>query len=391
VGDPGAPGELSRPARSPRPLLAPLTGLRFVAAFHVLVFHATAWETWGVPSFVRGLAGSGYVAVSLFFVLSGFILTYAHAGRRLATRDFYANRFARIYPTYLFALVIVAPLFLVHTLRVEGPRRLVEDVVSVVTLTQAWWPPVSMAWNPPGWSLSAEAFFYLLFPLVAPALVTGRRALAVTVGVASYAACLAVTLLYLRLAPDGPIELSHHSTAFWLSVVRYDPAVRFPEFVLGIVVARGYLAVRASPRYEKTAATVSVLSALAIAAVLARSASLPYPVLHNGLLAPLFAMLIASLAAGRGPLAALLATRPLVALGDASYALYLVHLPLMIVYGKIGRTLAGDAFDASRPATAAFMVLAVVASRLAHRYVELPARDRVLRWWRGRRGPASPA
>jgi peptidoglycan/LPS O-acetylase OafA/YrhL len=390
VGAAGTPGNLTAPARPPRPLLASLTGLRFVAAFHVLVFHATAWETWDAPSFVRGLAGSGYVAVSLFFVLSGFILTYAHAGRRLATRDFYANRFARIYPTYLFALAIVAPLFLVHTLRVDGGARLLEDVVSVVTLTQAWWPPVSMAWNPPGWSLSAEAFFYLLFPLVAPALVTGRRAFAVTVGVAGYAACLGVTLLYMALLPDGPITLSHHSTAFWLGVVRYDPAVRFPEFVLGIVVARGYLGVRETPRYEKAAAAVSVLAALAIATTLAFTASLPYPVLHNGLLAPLFALLIASLAAGRGPLAALLATRPLVALGDASYALYLVHLPLMIVYGKIGRTLRGDGFDASRVATAIFMVLAVVASLLCHRYVELPARDLVLRWWRRRR-PAGAA
>lgn len=369
---------------SARSQLPALTGLRFVAAFHVLVFHATSWETWDAPSFVRGLAGSGYVAVSLFFVLSGFILTYAHAGRRLGTRDFYANRFARIYPTYVFALAIVAPLFLVHTLRVDGLARLLEDVVSVVTLTQAWWPPVSMAWNPPGWSLSAEAFFYVLFPLVAPALVLGRRAMVVTVGVACYAACLGVTLLYLRVAPDGPIELSHHSTAFWLSVVRYNPAVRFPEFVLGIVVARGYLAVRTTPGYEKSAATVSVVGALAIGAILACTPSLPYPVLHNGLLAPLFAVLIASLAAGRGPLAALLATRPLVALGDASYSLYLMHLPLMIVFGKVGRTLAGDGFDASRAATAVFMVLAVVASLLCHRYIELPARDRVLRWWRSR-------
>ena len=136
---------------APRSQLRSLTGLRFIAALQVLVFHCTSWESWGTPPFVRSIAGAGYVAVSLFFVLSGFILTYAHAGkgaRPLDRKQFYLNRFARIYPAYAFALGLVGPFFFSHTLRVDGVVVLAKGAVAVVTLLQAWWPSVAMACAP---------------------------------------------------------------------------------------------------------------------------------------------------------------------------------------------------------------------------------------------------
>jgi peptidoglycan/LPS O-acetylase OafA/YrhL len=378
---------MSVPLRSQ---LRALTGLRFIAALHVVIFHCTSWESWDAPRLVRNMVGSGYVAVSLFFVLSGFILTYAHAGkgaRPLERNRFYLNRFARIYPAYVFALALVAPFFVAHTLRVDGVAVLFEQAIPVVTLLQAWWPAVAMAWNPPGWSLSAEAFFYALFPLVAPALVASRRSVAWGVGAACYAYCLAVPLVYLQLAPDGPIDLAPRSMTFWLSFIRYNPAVRFPEFVIGIVFARWYLDARAEGKGGKWAALGSVIAVVVLLAVMAQSRDIPYPVLHNGLLAPVFALLIVSLAAGRGPIAAFLATRPLVALGDASYSLYVLHLPLAIIWSKAVTLLVGERVRASAASTAAFVLLAVVASLLCHRYVELPMRGVVLRRWTPREAP----
>jgi peptidoglycan/LPS O-acetylase OafA/YrhL len=365
--------------------LRSLTGLRFVAAFHVLIFHCTAWESWRVPLFVRGIAGSGYVAVSLFFILSGFILTYAHAGRgaRIVDRkQYYASRFARVYPAYAFALVIVAPFFAVHTIRTQGVVEFSREALAVVTLMQAWAPRVAMAWNPPGWSLSAEAFFYVLFPFVAPRLIACRTSTALGVGAACYALCLGVPLVYLWLAPDGLTGLTHRSMGFWLSVVRYDPAIRLPEFVIGIVLARVYLEVRLSPSYREYAALCSLASLLAIMVMLARAGAFPYPVFHNGLLAPLFALLILSLAAGRGPLASLLATRPLVALGDASYSLYVLQVPLLILWSKTSAHLFGETFRTSAMCTGAFLLLAVIASLLCQHFVERPLRELTLALFR---------
>ena len=111
---------------------------------------------------------------------------------------------------------------------------------------------------------------------------------------------------------------------------------------------------------------------------------IPYPILHNGLLVPAFVLLILTLASGRGPLAALLATRPLVALGEASYSLYILHVPLMILWLKgLGHVAQGRLIG--RPAcTAAFLVAAVAASLLCHRYIERPLQKATLSMLRRR-------
>jgi len=367
-----------------RSQLRSLTGLRFVAALQVLIFHCVPWASWGLPRLVRNLAGSGYVAVSLFFILSGFILTYAHCGegaRPLDRNRFYVSRFARVYPPYVFALALIAPFFVVHTIRIRGVVEFFREAISVLMLVQAWFPSVAMAWNPPGWSLSAEAFFYILFPFVAPALVASRRSTAFAVGIGCYVLSLAIPLAYVRLAPDGPVVLSHESMAWWLSVVRYNPAIRFPEFVIGIVFARFYLEARTNRLYRAGAALCSLLSACVILATLAQAEAIPYVVLHNGLLAPVFGVLIVSLAAGRGRISAFLATRPLVALGDASYSLYVLQVPLLILWSQVVARVAHGRFLASGACTAALLAFAVVASLLCHRYVELPLRDLTLRRW----------
>jgi peptidoglycan/LPS O-acetylase OafA/YrhL len=365
----------------PRSQLRPLTGLRFIAALQVLVFHCTRWPSWPVHPLLRNIAGSGYVAVSLFFVLSGFILTYAHSGpsaRPLERMVFYASRFARIYPAYAFALALVGPFFIVHTIRIDGVVPFLAGAISVPLLVQAWVPTLAMAWNPPAWSLSAEAFFYLLFPLIAPRVVACRRATAVRLGIACYAICLAAPLLYLRLAPDGSTPPSHESTAFWLSALRYNPAIRLPEFVIGILLGRWYLEGHVHRVLGGHAAAWSLLSVSALLLALAEGPHLPYPVVHNGLFAPVMALLIASLAIGRGPVAAFLSTRPMVVLGEASYSLYVLHVPLLIYWSKGVSHVAGEGFRASAWSTAGFLVSAVLASLLCQRYVERPLRDLVL-------------
>src|SRR5258705_7828485 len=99
--------------------LKALTGLRAVAALWVLIFHSNFRNLPHMPGFVGSIIGSGYAAVSLFFVLSGFILTYNSLPRDRSQQPFktpdryIVARFARIYPAYIFAFVMGA--------LVEGP------------------------------------------------------------------------------------------------------------------------------------------------------------------------------------------------------------------------------------------------------------------------------
>ena len=321
------------------------------------------------------------MAVSAFFVLSGFILTYVHAGRDarpIDRRAFYANRFARIYPAYGFALALIAPFFIVHTIRIDGVVVFLKGAVAVPTLVQSWVPSLAMAWNPPAWSLSVEAFFYLLFPLVAPSLMACRPWTAARLAVTCYGACLITPLVYLRVAPDGPAPATHELMTFWLNALRYNPAVRFPEFVIGILLGRWYLEGSLQRVLGRGAALWSALSVGAFVLALAGAPALPYPLVHNGLFAPVIALLIATLAIGRGPVAALLGTRPMVALGDASYSLYVLHVPLLVFWSKAVGHLTSERFRASASCTGAFLVCAVIASLLCHRFVEGPLRERLL-------------
>jgi peptidoglycan/LPS O-acetylase OafA/YrhL len=377
------------PRDTPRaPPLPALTGLRFVAGFQVLVFHCAQWQTWPVPEIARNVAGAGYVAVSLFFILSGFILTYVHGsagGGPIERGEFYVTRFARIYPVYALGLLMTAPFFIGHTLRERGIGQVALEGTAVATLVQAHFPSLATAWNPPAWSLSAEAFFYLLFPFLAPRIVKCRPRAAIGIGVASYLACLAVPLAYLALGPDGPGRTTYGTESLWIDAVRYSPLARLPEFVIGIALGRVWLDPRARGWFAEWGSTASIAATAGVLAVLALGDRVPYPLLHNGLLAPLFVVLIAALAAGRGPVVRVLSTRSLLALGEASYALYILHVPLLMWAHKVfGAT--GAAFDGAA-ARGLIMAAAIGASLTCNRYFEVPMR-RVVReaWKRGHGG-----
>jgi peptidoglycan/LPS O-acetylase OafA/YrhL len=107
----------------------------------------------------------------------------------------------------------------------------------------------------------------------------------------------------------------------------------------------------------------------------------PYPLLHNGLMTPLFGLLIYAVAMDCGLLAKFLGWRPLVVLGEASYALYILHLTLFVIARKIWT--AGGALPESRAFFPIFLAAALVASIATYRYLELPMRS----WLRARSGP----
>jgi hypothetical protein len=168
----------------PRPHLRALTGVRFLAAFQVVLFHCAPWQK-ASARVVRNLAGTGYVAVSLFFVLSGFILlSYTYCGRAgarpftpRARREFYVGRIARIYPVYVVGLLLTAPFFVAQHLRAGSLGRLAVEAVAVVTLvsrTCRAWPwrgtrPPLMRWAQrrasavaiAGWVLCLGAGFWI--------------------------------------------------------------------------------------------------------------------------------------------------------------------------------------------------------------------------------------
>jgi peptidoglycan/LPS O-acetylase OafA/YrhL len=376
----------SLPAAPRRSSLDALTGLRFFAAMGVVGYHfyCPPCEP-NAPSFLGNLLQAGFTTVSLFFVLSGFILAYNYLDERgdfIGTvRDFYRARFARIYPIYLLALVVDLPLFLRFLPSAEPaatPGEVARLCAATLTLTQSWLELGRPTWNLMAWTLSVEAFFYLVFPFLGPWLARqrSRRLLGVAGGawLLGAAPFLAGELASVWGA-DGAASLGVRGLRAWSQLpLQLIPPTRLPEFVLGMCL--GLLFCRRTRQGSEAWRTVGLLATGAgIVTVILLLPPKPSPLVQLGVLVPLFALSIWLLACGVAWNGLKLGTRPLVLLGGASYALYLLHGSMM------GYALALNTRTLSLPHNVVALLLlpiAVAASILLFQRVEEPAR----RWLR---------
>ena len=360
-----------------------LTSLRFFAAIGIVLGHFQS--TLPLPAHHATqafflLAGS---TVALFFVLSGFVLTLQYDAllaqpNPAAVKRYALARLARIAPTYWLVLLLTLLAYLGTDFVVSlggdahTPGKTSSFIINLLAL-QAWVPNVTVQqfWNAPGWSISAEIFFYALLPLLLRArwLSDSRRCVAaVLVGgwltVAASAAALA------QLAPGD---------AGWALFGARAPLLGLPAFVLGMVLARRHMAQAArGPRPQGLAGSAWwPLLLLAFTAWCLVGVDLSFPrtwLLPQALwVSLLFGWLVWTLADEQRRSSRWLAARWLVLLGDSSYALYLIHwLPL----GFVLRGYLGAPTPWLGPAV---IVALVLASVLLHVRVEEPLRRWLLR------------
>ena len=289
-----------------------LTGIRFVAAVLVLLYHYGA--TWSERLHFAPLSQfmhNGYLGVSVFFVLSGFILTHVHQAERVDRAfliRFYQARFARLYPVYLLALIVALP--------VRGWPMTGADVVRVLLMVQSWTVPGSRlgwAWLLQAWTLSIELFFYLMFPLLLPGI---RR-----LSAAAILGCIAVASALIVL---GGLSSAAPGTDMPGVVARLPlPLLRLPEFILGMALCRW---VKLRPG-EARALDSRGLEALVLG-VLVLTLALTASIQSKAFATLLTGLLIVQLYEGRGVISRLLASAPMALLGGASYALYLLQQPV---------------------------------------------------------------
>ena len=301
------------PARSAQ--LPQLTTLRFFAAMYVLVFHSgtSMLERNGMTGPALNLLKNGYLGVSFFFILSGFILTHSYLGRLSTGPDlkrFAIARFARIYPVYALALLLATPLE-------YEPLSDLPLALATLALVQSWGPassPAGFFWNSPGWTLSVEFFFYILFPLVLPLFVRlGGR------GLWTALAVTATTMVALRLPALTP-DSGGRLVAEWMGAMPL-PLLRAPEFFLGILVARFYQrGMLGSLRHD-----IFPLTAIAATGILLAMTSADWIAAWAAIG---FAAIIATCAVNDGLVRRGLSSGPLVLLGGASYALYILQSPV---------------------------------------------------------------
>jgi len=367
------------PSTEPRRALPVLTSLRFFAAA-VVVFHHQAPDI-SLP-FLDALTRSGYNAVTFFFVLSGFILTYVYSGpteRQPMARpagEFWWARFLRIAPAYYLGLLLLTPRLLYTTLasKITSIEALLTALFVVPLFQQTMWPGAALLWNAPAWSLSVEFFFYLLFPVLA--VISARIPRLWFLAVAGLLV-VAMAVLRFQVLPSPADEGAYHDY-FWFS-----PLVHLPQFIFGMALGRLFLFGRALPRAVYSAMLYGGLLAI----VLITGARLLGRV-YDPVIVGLFGLVIFG-GAGREAAGRLLTLPLLVLLGEASYSMYILHVPIGFWWEWTTAHL-----PMALPAWAgfaAYFVLTVVISVLFFLGVEQPLRRRFRNsppwtWWKSPRG-----
>jgi peptidoglycan/LPS O-acetylase OafA/YrhL len=332
-----------------KPALAALTGLRFCAALYVVSLHYAPETLRAVSPAVRNFISAGYTAVSLFFLLSGFVLAYNYLdperGINVNPRKFWVARFARIYPAYLLGLVLTAPGFIAQMLHDAPSTGRAAARIAVfgglaAGLLQAWSPKAVLLWNFPGWSLSVEVFFYLMFPFLAVHLLSRWRTPRVLLAAAGALWILSQIppILYLAIGLEGPLASSTAMHGLFnltfddvgMRFVRFNPLLHICEFLIGMCVGKLFL-IRRYPVRGETA----LIAAVALCGFLSCSWFLPFPMLHNGLLAPIMCLLIFSLSQSGGVLGRVLSTPAFQLAGEASYSFYILQVPIWTAFSGL--------------------------------------------------------
>ncbi|PMZ93578.1 MULTISPECIES: acyltransferase [unclassified Pseudomonas] len=351
--------------------LSALTSLRFFGALLVFVSHLNFLrqsDSVVVSDFYGDYMYEGYIGVTFFFVLSGFILAYANHGKVFSYGEYLFSRAARIYPLHLLTLLAsIAVLAAVG----GGPSSVWKYVSSLllnVSLFQALSAKASVyfSFNAPSWSLSVELFFYILFPFL---ISFGTRAL---VGVV-----VSIVLLKCALALWGGEALEHF--LFYIF-----PPLRLADFLVGILLFRLYVG---GPVYTSGQASFCQASSLLVlVAFFSLGKFIPQSYRFDIYYLLPMAYLVFSFAHQQGVLAQAISSRLLVLLGEASFAFYLVHQLVIIVGQELRLRLNSDhAVLTDAGFAVVYFVVSLVLSIFLFKYYETPARMKMISLWRRRR------
>ena len=306
--------------RKPAPLKA-LTGLRCFAAVNIVLFHFSNPDWFG---FMAPVVNSGFISVSYFILLSGFVLGYnynerARAGELDRVR-FWKARFTRIYPIYLLSILLS-----VGNLKLEWGSHTHAMYWAGIVLTplmlQGWIPAIATFMNTPAWTMSAEAFYYFIFPWLAKMKKPERLGPYLWKMAAVWGLGILPGALYMFFNPDGIPHPDRFSYGPWLWALKYTPYAHVASFIFGVMLANLNVMI---PRDARARLWMGIGGFGGIYALLTLGSKVPYALIHDGLLMPLFGFIVLGLA-GENGLSHALGVRPLLFIGEGSYCLYLLH------------------------------------------------------------------
>jgi len=346
-----------------------ITFTRFIAALTVVFFHyGQSVFPANIPFLFENVT-AGPIAVGYFYVLSGFIMAIAYYQVAANQRNdfnklkYWVARFARIYPVYLVALLIIV------AAKFKSLGQDWETLPLHLLLFQSWIPGYPITLNTPGWSLSVEAFFYLCFPFLL--IWVYKRGIKSLTIFAIILWLVTQIILLIQLNSDAyiPKSLLH-------DFIYYNPLMHLNQFVLGLVCGIYLKSSKYNSNISKNSGSWLLLSFVIMFLLIWGRPHLEALLgirlaFTNGLLAPAFLGVIIFLARHKGFITKIFTYPFLILLGEASYSLYILQKPVHGIYDKVivPRINLSETLHFY-----IFVVLLILISIVSYKFLETPMR-----------------
>ncbi len=343
--------------------ISQITFTRFVAAMAIVISHFNKDLFLYKIRFIADVFLRANVGVSYFFILSGFIMIVAyHRKEKIGYRDYYRNRVARIYPLYVVGLL----LYLVTRYSDFNFYNAFLYLLGI----QSWIPGKALILNFPGWSISVEFLFYLLFPLLYNYLYVKENKSIWVIIILIWIGTQVFSNLYINsLSYKGPHTDSHEFS-------HYFPLWHINEFLTGNLAGLFFVKSRKEKNYDLAVVLLFVLIILSLIFIPLN--------FHNGLMAVFFVPAIYLISCNNGLITRFFSIKPLEFLGEISYAIYIIHIPVLYIL----RSVLWDYFQISQSNTIfwIYILVLLVVSAILYLFVEKPMRDfvRNIRFQKGK-------
>jgi peptidoglycan/LPS O-acetylase OafA/YrhL len=357
-------------------MIKSLEGVRGIAALMVALYHL---QLGSIYSGAVPVLRQGYLFVDVFFVLSGFVMCAAYAGK-LATADdlwsFLIRRTGRLLPLLIYSTVIFVLLadgiVLAKKLAVahgygsylNNPGALQymtftgKELLATVTMTHSLGIFDHLILNTPSWSISTEFYTYIIFAGTC-LLLAGRNRLA-AFGIISMAAFL--VSIWASVNVHGCVAAGHSCLA-----LTYDLGLLrcMASFFLGALVFYFSRRVSVKPATLQWISCAGLLG-LFVLVDTAPAAAFAIP--------PAFALVILALSQDTGPFANPLKVTFFQMLGQRSYSIYLMHMPLLLIFENFSKR--ANSVWSMIAIAIAYVITLVVVSGWTYRLIENPFRLR---------------
>jgi peptidoglycan/LPS O-acetylase OafA/YrhL len=358
--------------------IASLTPLRGIAALLVAIFHFHGYFLRFVQQEQSMFIDKGYLMVDLFFLMSGFLIMHVYSTQFAekitvnAFKKFMLARFARVYPLHIIVLLVLVAYYFIRVNEVDPffkPGTILYNTFLLHSL------PFNneLTWNVPSWSISAEWWAYMLFPVLCLLLYKKKKitiAVLLTISIASY------LFLWFYISPykeAGMISPKNLDVTYNYGFLR-----SIAGFILGMLLYFLYQDDKIK-NYCKPDWLCAIVTLLLLAGM------------HLGIqdiyFVPLFCVLIIAFTSNTGKAAAALNNKALIYLGDISYSVYMLHFPLILIVQMIAYKLNNQSkaslnvsFWPGLGYCILFIAVLIVLSALSYKILEQPCRRYVNKW-----------